>query len=86
MNDKTDNPLNGQPQPFRRAVQWGRPPATTFRAGPLPKGERLPPLPEPPKAAPRPAGPGIFSGSMIPQARPRPAAPRPAPEPDRAPA
>ena len=42
MNDKTDNPLNGQPQPFRRAVQWGRPPATTFRAGPLPKGEKLP--------------------------------------------
>src|SRR5687768_4671375 len=73
-------PLNGSPQPFaRRQVTWGRPPATTFRAGPLPKGEALPPLPEPPPA--RPAQPAaaqanFFSGSMIPRAAPQP---KPAP-------
>ena len=63
---------NGSPAPFaRRPVTWGRPPATVFRAGPLPKGERLPPLPEPPKAAPAAAPRGaILSGSLIPQAAP----------------
>lgn len=70
----TDRKINGQPEPWRRQVVWGRPPQQTFRAGPLPKGERLPPLPEPPREAPlttRPAS-SIFSGSMIPQARPEP--------------
>ncbi|MFA4894660.1 MAG: hypothetical protein WC555_14965, partial [Brevundimonas sp.] len=79
MSTESDKPLNGTPEPFRRPVVWGRPPATVFRAGPLPRGDRLPPLPEPPRAsqpAPRPGAPDIFSGSMIPRA-----APRPAPEP-----
>src|SRR5215217_5606984 len=87
MSDETDPKLNGQPQPFRRPVTWGRPPATVFRAGPLPKGGALPPLPEPPRLAPRPArtGPGILSGSMIPRAAPPTAqtqtrAPAPAPQ------
>lgn len=77
MSSESDKPLNGTPEPFRRPMVWGRPPATVFRAGPLPKGGRLPPLPEPPRAS-QPARPaaGIFSGSMIPRA-----APRPAPEP-----
>jgi len=65
--------------PFARApVQWGRPPQVVFQAGPLPRGQRLDPLPEPPKAAaPRPVarpapsfGGSIHSGSMIPRARP----------------
>ena len=48
-----DQTPNGSPVPFaRRPVTWGRAPATVFRAGPLPKGERLPPLPEPPKSSP----------------------------------
>ena len=36
----TDNQTpTGSPVPFaRRPVTWGRPPATVFRAGPLPKG------------------------------------------------
>ncbi|HVL42398.1 MAG TPA: hypothetical protein VM348_09590, partial [Brevundimonas sp.] len=71
MSTESDKPLNGTPEPFRRPVVWGRPPATVFRAGPLPRGAALPPLPEPPRAPqPRPAGPGIFSGSMIPRAAP----------------
>jgi len=73
MSTDTENKPAGSPEPFRRPVVWGRPPQTVFRAGPLPRGERLPPLPEPPRtsrtAAPRP-GPGILSGSMIPQAAP----------------
>lgn len=92
MPTDTDKKLNGAPEPFRRPVIWGRPPATVFRAGPLPRGERLPPLPEPPRI---PAGAGILSGSMIPRAAPaggqtpiRPAAPSiaRAPEPREAPA
>uniref|UniRef100_UPI003FA5F14B hypothetical protein n=1 Tax=Brevundimonas sp. TaxID=1871086 RepID=UPI003FA5F14B len=75
MSTESDKPLNGTPEPFRRPVVWGRPPATVFRAGPLPKGDSLPPLPEPPRA-PNPSA-GIFSGSMIPRAAPR-AAPQPA--------
>ncbi len=68
--------------PFARApIQWGRPPQVVFQAGPLPRGERLDPLPEPPKApVPRPIvrpapgfGGSIHSGSMIPRARPAPA-------------
>ncbi|MBU2126188.1 MAG: hypothetical protein KJ679_09270, partial [Alphaproteobacteria bacterium] len=70
MPTDTDKKLNGAPEPFRRPVVWGRPPATVFRAGPLPRGERLAPLPERPRA---PVGPGILSGSMIPRAAPAPA-------------
>ncbi|MDZ4112298.1 MAG: hypothetical protein U1E18_22245, partial [Brevundimonas sp.] len=75
MSTETDNKLDGAPEPFRRPVVWGRPPQTVFRAGPLPKGGRLPPLPEPPRRA---AGSGILSGSMIPRPAPQPAAPAPA--------
>jgi hypothetical protein len=76
MPTDTDKKLNGTPEPFRRPMIWGRPPATVFRAGPLPKGERLPPLPEPPRAG---SAAGILSGSMIPRAAPAQAqAPRPA--------
>ncbi|MGZ9101145.1 MAG: hypothetical protein ACXW3O_15710, partial [Brevundimonas sp.] len=94
MSTDTDDKRTGAPEPFRRPVVWGRPPQTVFRAGPLPKGGRLPPLPEPPRRA---AGAGILSGSMIPRATPAPQAagpvvarapeprptpaPRPAPEP-----
>lgn len=67
MPTDTEKKLNGAPEPFRRPMIWGRPPATVFRAGPLPKGERLAPLPEPPRA--RPTG-DILSGSMIPRAAP----------------
>ena len=77
MPTDTDKKLNGAPQPFRRPVVWGRPPATVFRAGPLPKGGSLPPLPEPPRMQ---VGPGILSGSMIPRAAPTPA-PTPTPDP-----
>ncbi|MDZ4364696.1 MAG: hypothetical protein U0943_15145, partial [Brevundimonas sp.] len=77
MSTDADKPLNGATEPFRRPVIWGRPPQTVFRAGPLPKGERLPPLPEPPRESqvrpPRAVGQGILSGSMIPRAAPRPA-------------
>ena len=40
---------NDPSTPFaRRPVQWGRPPQTTFRAGPLPRGTGLmPPVPTP---------------------------------------
>ena len=37
MPTDTDKKLNGAPQPFRRPVVWGRPPATVFRAGPMGK-------------------------------------------------
>ncbi len=84
MADTSEPRGAGTPQPFRRQVEWGRPPATVFRAGPLPRGERLAPLPEPPvptaatalSPAPRPATPparsaaSILSGSMIPRAAP----------------
>ena len=66
MPTDTDKTLNGTPEPFRRPIVWGRPPATVFRAGPLPKGGGLPPLPEPP----RQPTPGILTGSMIPRAAP----------------
>lgn len=81
------------PQPFRRQVQWSSLPKPVFRAGPLPSGGTLPPLPELPKplppqaaatrpVAPRPAGGGILNGSLIPQApRPRPQAQPAAPVP-----
>lgn len=77
-------------QPFaRKPAAWGRPPPTVFRAGPLPKGGRLPPLPEAPRPAPaltRPAsgfnGPrgGIFGGSLVPQAAPESRRASPEPE------
>ncbi|MBU3970964.1 MAG: energy transducer TonB, partial [Alphaproteobacteria bacterium] len=77
MSTDPEKPLNGTPEPFRRPVVWGRPPATVFRAGPLPKGERLPPLPEPPRMQ---MAPGVLTGSLIPRAAPAaPAAPAPAP-------
>ncbi|HEY0598539.1 MAG TPA: hypothetical protein VGD32_00440, partial [Brevundimonas sp.] len=85
MSTDDNQPLNGSPTPFRRPISWGRPPATVFRAGPLPKGERLPPLPEPPAPDPLSGTPvrsnpaAILRGSMIPQA-----ATRPAPAPERA--
>lgn len=78
MSTDDNHPLSDQPAPFaRRPVTWGRAPTTVFRAGPLPKGDRLPPLPEAPKSTPaRASRAGILSGSMIPQAAP---APRPEP-------
>ncbi len=69
MSTEADNKLNGSPEPFRRPVNWGRAPGAVFRAGPLPRGERLPPLPEPP----RPAARGILNGSLIPGPAPVPA-------------
>lgn len=77
MPTDTDKKLNGTPEPFRRPVVWGRPPATVFRAGPLPKGTGLSAGPEQPRAQ---AGPGILTGSMIPRAAPNPT-PAPAPPP-----
>lgn len=71
MATDSEKPLNGRPEPFRRPVVWGRPPQTVFRAGPLPRGESLPPLPEPPRsrsAQPEPVGRSILGGSMIPRA------------------
>ena len=78
MSTDDNQPLSDQPVPFaRRPVTWGRAPTTVFRAGPLPKGERLPPLPEAPKSTPaRASRAGILNGSMIPRAAP---GPRPAP-------
>ncbi|WEK58254.1 MAG: hypothetical protein P0Y52_01585 [Candidatus Brevundimonas phytovorans] len=71
--------------PFaRRQVQWGRPPQTTFIAGPLPRGAGLTPsVPAPPKtettkpaaapaaprAASRPASGNVLGGSLVPQRR-----------------
>lgn len=69
MPTDTDKTLNGTPEPFRRPVIWGRPPQTVFRAGPLPRGGSLPPLPETPRLG---AAAGILSGSMIPRAVPNP--------------
>ena len=69
MSDADDKSV-----PFaRRPVQWGRPPQTTFRAGPLPRGTGLvPPAPAPAQApaAPRPASGGVLGGSLVPQRRP----------------
>jgi Meckel syndrome type 1 protein len=76
MPTDTDKKLNGTPEPFRRLVAWGRPPATVFRAGPLPSGNGLSPRPQQPRPQ---VGPGILSGSMIPRAAPAPAQPVPAP-------
>lgn len=82
---KPDRP----PEPFRKPATWGRPPQTVFRAGPLPRGERLAPLPEMPKVSkpeaarlqplPRPTSsrPDIFSGSMIPRPAYKPTPPLP---------
>ena len=88
MSDQNDAkptgaPVNGQPQPFRRQVTWGRPPQAVFRAGPLPRGGTLAPLPEPPKPRPMAApSAGILSGSMIPRAAPSaPSAPASVPTP-----
>lgn len=74
MSTDPDTKLNGAAEPFRRTMTWGRPPATVFRTGPLPKGGALPPMTGPGPSAPprRPAGPGILSGSMIPRAEPVP--------------
>ncbi|MGH7018593.1 MAG: hypothetical protein ACREEY_01860, partial [Brevundimonas sp.] len=66
MSDADD-----QSTPFaRRPVQWGRPPQTTFIAGPLPRGTGLlPPVAPTPRAeAPKPA----------PNTAPRPAVAAPA--------
>jgi len=63
MPTDTDKPLNGTPEPFRRPVVWGRPPATVFRAGPLPRSGV--PLPGP---GPMQLSPGVLSGSLIPGA------------------
>lgn len=58
MSDADDKSV-----PFaRRQVQWGRPPQTTFIAGPLPRGTGLMPPVTPqasqaPKPAPRPTAP-----------------------------
>lgn len=77
MPTDTEKKLNGTPEPFRRLVVWGRPPATVFRTGPLPKGTGLSAMPGPPRM---PVGPGILTGSMIPRATPTPdSAPAPAP-------
>ena len=61
MPTDTDKPLNGTPEPFRRPMVWGRPPATVFRAGPLPRSG----LPQP-GPGPMQLSPGVLSGSLIP--------------------
>ncbi|MGO4411164.1 hypothetical protein, partial [Brevundimonas sp. M-11_2] len=70
MSDADDKPV-----PFaRRPVQWGRPPQTVFRVGPLPRGGALPPqaaAPTPRPAAPRPASSGVFAGSLVPRRAPQ---------------
>ena len=63
MPTDTDKPLNGTPEPFRRPVVWGRPPATVFRAGPLPRSGAPQPGPGPMQLSP-----GVLSGSLIPGA------------------
>ena len=63
MPTDTDKPLNGTPEPFRRPVVWGRPPATVFRAGPLPRSG----VPQP-GPGPMQLSPGVLSGSLIPGA------------------
>ena len=79
--EKADNsvaPAAAQgPVPFRRGqIVWGRPPQTTFMAGPLPRDEgmarlmAMPPHPQPrPAPAPaRPAASGLGNFSNVPQA------------------
>lgn len=63
MPTDTDKPLNGTPEPFRRPMVWGRPPATVFRAGPLPRSGAPQPGPGPMQLSP-----GVLSGSLIPGA------------------
>jgi hypothetical protein len=74
------SPPEGAPdQPFTRGrIQWGRPPQTVFRVGPLPRAAA--PLTAPSLQKP---GPGILSGSMIPPGRPvvEAAAPEAIPDP-----
>lgn len=65
MPTDTDKPLNGTPEPFRRPVVWGRPPATVFRAGPLPRSGVPATLPGP---GPMQLTKGVLSGSLIPGA------------------
>ena len=86
MSDADDKSV-----PFaRRPVQWGRPPQTTFRAGPLPRGvglmppvaapqpaQRPQPQPAVTAAAQRPSSGGVFTGSLVPQRRPAPPAAAP---------
>ena len=63
MPTDTDKPLNGTPEPFRRPVVWGRPPATVFRVGSLPRSG----VPQP-GPGPMQLSPGVLSGSLIPGA------------------
>jgi Meckel syndrome type 1 protein len=65
MPTDTDKPLNGTPEPFRRPVVWGRPPATVFRVGALPRSGVPSSLPRP---RPMQLSPGFLSGSLIPDA------------------
>lgn len=65
-----DTPADRSDEPFARGrIQWGRPPQTTFRVGPLPSAGATPPPPRSASAA------GILTGSMIPSARPAESAP-----------
>ncbi len=89
MPADNDTKPDRTPEPFRKPATWGRPPQTVFRAGPLPRGERLAPLPEMPKVSksqaarpqspPQPtnARPDIFFGSMIPRPAYKPTPPLP---------
>ena len=79
MPTDTEKKLNGTPEPFRRRVVWGRPPATVFRAGPLPGSPGPSPLPGP---APMQRTPGVLTGSLIPRAAPTPPLPPVAAGPD----
>lgn len=64
--------------PSPAPIDWRRSAAPVFRAGPLPGGESLDPIPQPPRPAPaRPAASrpvNLFRDSLVPQA-PRPAVP-----------
>lgn len=79
MPTDTEKKLNGTPEPFRRQVVWGRPPATVFRAGPLPGSTGPSPLPGP---APMQRTQGVLTGSLIPRAAPTPPRPPFAARPD----
>jgi len=68
-----NNPKSTPPaEPFRKPAIWGRPPQTTFRAGPLPRGERLPPLPELPRSEPPRSQPPVIATphAAVPQQQP----------------
>lgn len=67
MPTDTEKKLNGTPEPFRRQVVWGRPPATVFRAGPLPGSHGPSPLSGP---ASMQRTQGVLTGSLIPRAAP----------------